>query len=599
MKKYLLIILLFIPMIVFAKSDYVIDKYYIDASINNNGDLEVQEILILNGTFDEFTREINYRNSSLTYNDPIDFLSDAIYNGHNLDNVSIKAKYLEETIDPFALINSPGFTPLIRVYYEEDAKNTNYVESSHRDGKKYRMYFKAEKQRVAFLISYQIKSVVVKHQDTLELYWPFLNNLNNTVNETKIRISLPSLNTNNTINAFTHSNSSPSVSFFDESNNKINTNDNTLIKSIQIESNNLSSPLVVRILFTNTLETIPASKCSNTLALKKIIETESNHEIEEQEQKEKNENINNTIEILSIITLLIILLWWQLVYIMFKKKHKHSFNELYYTNPNNTYSIEVLPYLLSGKINESSFISSIMNLIIKKNIIVEEYKEKNQIFYKLILDNTKDTTETESILIDLLFDKVGKNKTLTMKELANYSSGSKTKDLFIKYYNNWLNCVQKDALRENFYERNGIPIISSIFILFVSIMISFASIYFNAFQEYAILLVPLAILFMYDSFNIKRRSIKGEEEYAKWQAFKNYLNDFKEQDSKDIPSPDNIDRIIPFSLIFNLNNNIKEKIKDNKDYKRSNEYLDVAEHIFSNVSIIIEESKNNGNKKDN
>ena len=63
MKKYLLIILLFIPMIVFAKSDYVIDKYYIDASINNNGDLEVQEILILNGTFDEFTREINYRNS--------------------------------------------------------------------------------------------------------------------------------------------------------------------------------------------------------------------------------------------------------------------------------------------------------------------------------------------------------------------------------------------------------------------------------------------------------------------------------------------------------------------------------------------------------
>ena len=65
MKKYLLIILLFIPMIVFAKSDYVIDKYYIDASINNNGDLEVQEILILN---DDLAFSLSFVNSS-TLND--------------------------------------------------------------------------------------------------------------------------------------------------------------------------------------------------------------------------------------------------------------------------------------------------------------------------------------------------------------------------------------------------------------------------------------------------------------------------------------------------------------------------------------------------
>ena len=61
MKKILLSILLLIitPLIVTAEVDYDITDYYIESFILDNGDLQVKELFVLDGTFNGYERDLN------------------------------------------------------------------------------------------------------------------------------------------------------------------------------------------------------------------------------------------------------------------------------------------------------------------------------------------------------------------------------------------------------------------------------------------------------------------------------------------------------------------------------------------------------------
>ena len=43
-------------------------------------------------------------------------------------------------------------------------------------------------------------------------------------------------------------------------------------------------------------------------------------------------------------------------------------------------------------------------------------------------------TDTEQVLLDFLFEKVGKNNQFTTKDLEKYASSTKTCEKFSKYY---------------------------------------------------------------------------------------------------------------------------------------------------------------------
>ena len=62
MKKILTIIITFfvVPFVALA-ADYDIDHFYIDATIKNNGDMDVSELIVLNGTFNGYERDILYK----------------------------------------------------------------------------------------------------------------------------------------------------------------------------------------------------------------------------------------------------------------------------------------------------------------------------------------------------------------------------------------------------------------------------------------------------------------------------------------------------------------------------------------------------------
>ena len=80
MKKIIYLIILLFPITVSAIS-YDIENVLIDANILEDGSMEVKELVVLNGSFQEFNKNITYRNSHLKQHEPINFTEDAIYNG--------------------------------------------------------------------------------------------------------------------------------------------------------------------------------------------------------------------------------------------------------------------------------------------------------------------------------------------------------------------------------------------------------------------------------------------------------------------------------------------------------------------------------------
>ena len=92
MKKFgIFIIFLFFPLVVHAEAD--IPNYYIDAVLQDNGDLVVQEYFYLSGSYNGMEREILYANDDLyTFRPELDYYGGSdIHNGTGLVMNEVRA----------------------------------------------------------------------------------------------------------------------------------------------------------------------------------------------------------------------------------------------------------------------------------------------------------------------------------------------------------------------------------------------------------------------------------------------------------------------------------------------------------------------------
>ena len=218
MKKiFWFLLLVILPVTVSARVNYDVTDFLVDATILDNGDLRVKELIVLDGNFNGYWINIPYRNPILEYHEPIDFSADAIYNGSGISDVSLSAKKVEEkeiTFDSF----EENFTTLTKAYYEEDAENGNYVESSIQNGKSFKMYYRAENESVAFLIEYTLEDMVVLHEDVAELYFAILSeDFEDPIENLQIRVHLPGADYSENFRIWTHGDLTANIEFLDES----------------------------------------------------------------------------------------------------------------------------------------------------------------------------------------------------------------------------------------------------------------------------------------------------------------------------------------------------------------------------------------------
>ena len=551
MKKILwLLLLLSLPIIVEARVSYDLTNFLVDATILDNGDLQVKELIVLDGNFSGYWINIPYRNPVLEYHTPINFAADAIYNGSGISNVKLFAKKIDEEIsfDTF----DEEFVTLTRSYYEEDAQNGNYVESSIQNGKSYKMYYKAENEKVAFLIEYTLEDMVVLHEDVAELYFAILSeDFEDSIEDLQIRVNLPKEDSSNNFRIWTHGDLTANIDFLNRSSFLTTVKKTYANTAIDVRTT-FDASLMNRSLVRKTTE---------EKALDQIIAVEEERAQAANQARETAKKNMTITYIICAIYIVIIISWWIYVYIRFDREYKSTFTLKYNREFIEDYNVEVVDYLMNHNITPNAMSASILNLIYKKNIKVEEIpseKKKKEKNYRFSLINRDKASDTEDVLLDFLFETVGKDNTFTTEELKKYASGTTTFGNFQKSYTNWQNCARKDGERQNFFEKNGLPIVSSIFLLLIALIIVCYVSYLDIYSVMVIIVMTLSLVFLIYALFIRKRTKKGNEDYVRWKAFKNFLEDFGRFDIKELPEIALWEKYLVYATVFGLADQVEK-----------------------------------------
>lgn len=188
LKAIFLLVLIIIPLSVKA-TDYGIEYYYVNATIEENGDLIVEEYFNLNGYFNGFDRVINFTNPNtpLFNANSSSYGGSSLHNGDGIELLEIKALNKSANFN-FTNLNGDVFSEVTSAAsgdYGVYEKNDNSI------GMNLRIYLPSYKNK-AFYLKYRIKNMAILHEDIAELGWNVLGNeLSESIKNLTVCINIP------------------------------------------------------------------------------------------------------------------------------------------------------------------------------------------------------------------------------------------------------------------------------------------------------------------------------------------------------------------------------------------------------------------------
>ena len=186
-KNIILGLLLFIPLTVYAESG--IERFYINATVEANGDLTVEEYFYLNGEFNGMERVILFSNDDLyEFHPELDYYGGSkLHNGSGIELIEIRALPINENFD-FKNINGTKFQEVTEA--DKGDYGVYTVDTSH-NGEAYQIYLPDNKKE-AFYIKYTLKNMAIVHKDIAEIYWNAIGDtLRESIGTLKITITFP------------------------------------------------------------------------------------------------------------------------------------------------------------------------------------------------------------------------------------------------------------------------------------------------------------------------------------------------------------------------------------------------------------------------
>lgn len=565
--------------------NYDITDFAVKAYIQSNGDVIVNEILVLDGTFNGYERDLSYKpNLSDKYE------SSTWYQGSAIEDLTIQAKYVSEFND--SLFGAVDYNKMSLVSYANNGDVGKYIKSNISNGVRMRMYYKANNQKVAFYIKYTIKNLVVKHENVAEIYFPFIGeNFEDDINNVDIKVYLPSADTSSYHRVWAHGTLRGEVE-------KISNN------GLHAYAKNVEAGEVLDVRMTFDSSLVPQStKKTNQAFFSKILEVEEKRAEDANNLRKELLAKYNTVKYGTFIFFIAVIALGIFIYIKYGKSPKSGYYSKYNREFIDDYNVEIVDYLMNKKITPNAMSASIMNLIYKKNLSVQEIvnDKKKDKDYEFTLENIDNINESEQILIEFLFDKVGNGKLVNDKkvfttiDLKNYAKGTKTCDKFISSYSKWKTNVMNLGVQESFYEKHAFPIVSAIivfivgailFIYALSVGVDFILVYFIPF---------VIVFFIFYGILVDKKTIRGAEHYDKWKAFKNFLNDFGSFELKELPEIILWERYLVYATVFGLadkvqkvmNVRINELELANIDYYPSYVYINLGNSINNSVNNAI------------
>lgn len=559
--KYIILslILLLAPILVKASDvDYEITNYYIESYILENGDLEIKELIVLDGSFNGYIRELVTSNSVLSHSNKIDFEHDAIYNASGIYDMKIGAKKVNDV--SFDTFNDEFETLEIGDSFSSNSKKIVVTKYSNYD--EYKMYYRSNNESVAFLLDYKLDKAIVLHNDVAELYWQFIgNDFTDQINDLKIRIHLPNNDDSDFFKVWAHGDLTGEIK---KENNK------TVYAYVKYLYPN--SPVDIRMTFDkNLIADTSKVKKSNEEALDLILKVEKERALEANRIRKRQQKLVAIANYTGIF--LIIFQIINIIYIYFKhdKEYKSNFNNDYYREFFDDFSVEVGDYILKRTITPNAMSASIMNLIYKKNIKVEKIEEGKEDNYEFTLLNRDNLSDTEIKLVDFLFEKIGDNNKFTTEKLKKYAKSTKTYSDFNNTYTSWKNSVISDGKKLKIFE-TSIP--NKIFNVLFCLLVIFIGIIFSTNIGLSIpyvIATILSIIVVIYSLQVLKRTKYGNEQYLRLKASKKFLLDFGTFNIKELPEIALWERYMVYATLYGIASKVSKamnvKIQEISDYE--------------------------------
>ena len=568
MKNILLALLLILmPINAYAaKVDYVdydIEDVYINATVDIFGSIHVEEAIIVNGSLNGFERVINYKNSNLKEYEEgnIDFSNSSIYNGRAMA-LSRVSSFTVKSDEIGWEVLSTFVTDYEEVSTASSGDTGVFTKETGEDGITVRVYNPNKSGYVVYYFDYYIDQAVVLHNDVAELYWQFIPLDFDYINKAHIQVLLPGSCTDETFRFWAHGPLNGSIGAILADNQS--EDGKNLYRGILANVESIDgSGTDIRVTFDKSMMSMAEAflNKSNEDALDKIIEVETIRADDANQKRAVAKTVYYGIYILSGAYLLGIVILWIYMYKKYDKEYKVDFNAKYYREFTGDYGVEVIDYLLNKKVSTNAMSASIMNLIYKKNIeIIENANDKKNPTLKLISE--ENLSESEKIIIELLFKTISTSGEVSIKDIEKYSKKYSTAEKFMKKYDYWVEKVKEEAEREEFFEDHTSKRLIAGLYNIMGIIIILLMFIFNMINPIILtLILIMSISFTIYIASFKKWTKKGREHYLKWNAFKNFLKDFGSFKEKELPEIKLWEKYLVYATIFGLAKTVEKTMK--------------------------------------
>lgn len=558
MKKILVLIISLFSFIsvnyAVSNVNYKIDDYIVDSRIDISGNMVVREVIKVKGSFNGYIRDLKYKNSNnKVFDKSIDsFYGSSIYDASNIEVRKVGTINYDKELD-FNV-----FDQSVNEFTMNDSCTVNkgcYEKSDITDGVSLKMYNETNNSSTYFYIEYLLGNVVVIHEDIAEVYFNFVGDMfDDDINKYKLRVVLPD-KTKELVRVWAHGPLNGNVSPIKD--------ENGYYYGGYLEINDLYSntPVDMRLTFDKNLILVdhPYLKKSEVLALDKILEVENLRADKANKEREKAKFFMYGSYALGSVYLVLLVLLFVYIYIKYDKELKTNFDMEYNREFINDYDVTNIEYLFDKKITEKAFSTSILNLIYKKNIKIEQIDKKD---YKLIKVNTDNVSESEEYLMKMIFDNIGNKEYVLLSQIKKYAKEIHgTTSEFLTSFTTWQNKVTSESIKNNFYESNTkIKVLGVLFSL-VGYLVFYVMVRFNGFNLFSIIIFICALVFMIYVLIFNKRTKRGAEDYQKWKAFKRFLEDFGRFDEKELPEIVLWKRYLVYANIFGIADKVGKTMK--------------------------------------
>ena len=559
------------------------DKFLSEIEILDNGSIKVRELIKMNGEYNGMDRDISYASyKNVPYNGNISAIkgNSDLYDGSGITDIKVGSISDDGslTFDDF----NRSVNYFDEVSFASNGASSKYTYDTFMNEVNLKLYNPSDLDEI-FYIEYTVTDAVVVHNDVAELAWNTLGDgYRENIGDYEVKVILPGSDSDYRV--WLHGPLNGSIE---------RTNDSEAIGTFNFLG--AYNPVSVRLIFNKDL--VPnATKYSGLTAKTAIIDYQTELSDEANRERERIQRQNMTLIIVSSIWGVIAISLAVGVYLRERKMKKTAFNMEYFRDFPGSYGPEVLEYLLDKNVTEKSLSATILNLIYKKVLKVEVIDRKLKDDYKLILQEYDESslTETEKIALNLIINEIGNSKEVVLSNIKKHCSTLSNANRVINLYNDFIKTSKNLGKSENFFAKTpGIVAFTVIFAL-LGIVLTFISFTLDLVWLGIIIIILMIALII---FVVTRKfyTKKGAEHYAKWMAYKRFLEDFSRFNEKELPEVILWDKYLVYAVVLDCADKLSKEMelkmpnmeRDDTAYIGYNPYMThyiITTNLYSSIN---------------